>query len=542
MTPDRTAAAIEARRRAAEQKLQQVRDAIASLRRHKAPVTYPAVARAAGVSRTFLYANPEARALTSEAVSKDGRRKAPAPGTGGDQEPSWRERALNAEAALKTAHAEIAAQRRRMAILLGQIRDLEHDLSPEAAQRLATENPRSSSAPASSHKTTGPWRNGWKPPAPTTASLTGASPSSKPSSPSAHQPADRIHLTRPRHRSRGVPATFTSRTCTRRESPGQNLVNSPNGRKSGRGPRLQEPAHRLQHHRRRDRRLDAGVGPGHEDRLPAAAQRSPGGDVRHRHPDRELGHRGVRDAAVPGPTCSRPPGYRCSTPGRPPSARSSRRSSWHPRAATASGSRAGSPGSATSRRCSACGTCSPTSRPRPTCACPSPGWRRGPPTAAARPRPSRSRRRKSWSATSPTSAGGLRRSAPGPSPRRTTTCSRSPETAAAPPWTCAWPACRRPFPARSPRPPAGSARSGTPTATTGTRPRTARRTRCAGRCSWCSATWEPPDRGGTPTASSARCSPPAGFPASPSGSCTRRSPTPTWPACSPRAGPGTSPC
>ena len=79
MTPDRTAAAIEARRRAAEQKLQQVRDAVASLRRHKAPVTYPAVARAAGVSRTFLYANPEARALISEAVSKDGRHKAPAP-------------------------------------------------------------------------------------------------------------------------------------------------------------------------------------------------------------------------------------------------------------------------------------------------------------------------------------------------------------------------------------------------------------------------------------------------------------------------------
>jgi hypothetical protein len=47
MTPDRTAAAIQARRRATEQKLQQVRDAIASLRRHKTPVTYPAVARRA---------------------------------------------------------------------------------------------------------------------------------------------------------------------------------------------------------------------------------------------------------------------------------------------------------------------------------------------------------------------------------------------------------------------------------------------------------------------------------------------------------------
>jgi hypothetical protein len=140
MTPDRTAAAIEARRLAAEQKLQQVRDAVASLRRRKTPVTYPAVARQAGVSRTFLYANPDARALVSDAISRAGGQKAPASGTSGDQEPPWRERALNAEAALKKAHAEIAAQRRRMAILMGQIRDLEHDLSPEAAQRLATEN------------------------------------------------------------------------------------------------------------------------------------------------------------------------------------------------------------------------------------------------------------------------------------------------------------------------------------------------------------------------------------------------------------------
>ena len=116
MTPDRTAAAIQARHRATEQKLQQVRDAVASLRRHKAPVTYPAVARQAGVSRTFLYANPDARTLVNDAISKTGTRH-----TRGsdDQEPSWRERALNAEAALKAAQAEIAAQRRRMAILAG---------------------------------------------------------------------------------------------------------------------------------------------------------------------------------------------------------------------------------------------------------------------------------------------------------------------------------------------------------------------------------------------------------------------------------------
>ena len=140
MTPDRTAAAIAARRRASEQKLQQVRDAVTTLRRRQTPVTYPAVARAAGVSRTFLYANPDARALISDVIGEDARSEPPGPGTGGDPEPAWRERALNAEAAQKTAEAEIAAQRRRMAILLGQIRDLEHDLSPEAAQRLVTEN------------------------------------------------------------------------------------------------------------------------------------------------------------------------------------------------------------------------------------------------------------------------------------------------------------------------------------------------------------------------------------------------------------------
>jgi Family of unknown function (DUF6262) len=137
MTPDRTAAAIQARRHAAQQKLQHVRDAIAAIRRARTPVTYPAVARHAGVSRTFLYANPDARAMVSQAISKSGKQPAQA---GDDQEPSWRERALNAEAALKTAEAEIRAQRRRVAILMGQIRDLEQDLAPQAAQRIATEN------------------------------------------------------------------------------------------------------------------------------------------------------------------------------------------------------------------------------------------------------------------------------------------------------------------------------------------------------------------------------------------------------------------
>jgi hypothetical protein len=141
VTPDRTAAAIEARRRATGRKLQQVRDAITELTRRKMPVTCPAVARRAGVSRTFLYENAEARALISEAASKAAGRRVQAQAEADTQEEaSWRERALNAEAALTTAHAEIRAQRERIAHLMGQIRDTEHEWSQGSAQRIATEN------------------------------------------------------------------------------------------------------------------------------------------------------------------------------------------------------------------------------------------------------------------------------------------------------------------------------------------------------------------------------------------------------------------
>lgn len=141
MTPGRTAAAIQARRLATQHKLQQVRDAIAQSRRTRTTVTYPAIARQAGVSRAFLYANPDAQKLISEAIRKAGGQRAQAPAGGRtDHEPAWRERALNAEAALKTAETEIRAQRHRMAILLGQIRDLEQDFPKDTAQRITTEN------------------------------------------------------------------------------------------------------------------------------------------------------------------------------------------------------------------------------------------------------------------------------------------------------------------------------------------------------------------------------------------------------------------
>ncbi|MER7673579.1 hypothetical protein ABTY61_34665 [Kitasatospora sp. NPDC096128] len=56
------------------------------------------------------------------------------------REATWRERALNAEDALKAAHAEILTQRTRIGELLGQIIDLEAEWTQETIQRITTEN------------------------------------------------------------------------------------------------------------------------------------------------------------------------------------------------------------------------------------------------------------------------------------------------------------------------------------------------------------------------------------------------------------------
>jgi small-conductance mechanosensitive channel len=56
------------------------------------------------------------------------------------REATWRERALNAEDALKAAHAEILTRRTRIGELLGQVRDLEAEWTQEAIKRITTEN------------------------------------------------------------------------------------------------------------------------------------------------------------------------------------------------------------------------------------------------------------------------------------------------------------------------------------------------------------------------------------------------------------------
>src|SRR5258708_20134773 len=74
MTPaepaSQTAAANQARQRRTEEKLRRVADAIRQLQRRKVPVTYPAIAARAGVSRTFLYDNPAAGHLVTAAITR----------------------------------------------------------------------------------------------------------------------------------------------------------------------------------------------------------------------------------------------------------------------------------------------------------------------------------------------------------------------------------------------------------------------------------------------------------------------------------------
>ncbi|MGI5243117.1 DUF6262 family protein [Dactylosporangium sp. CA-139066] len=144
-TPDpaapRTAAANQSRRQSTGDKLERIDTTLRTMRRERTPITYPAVARRAGVSRTFLYQNPDAKSLMAAmiAASGDQRRRAQI-AHDAQVEASWHQRALNAEDALKTAYAEIDSQRERIGILLGQLRDLQAEYTEGTAQRLAEEN------------------------------------------------------------------------------------------------------------------------------------------------------------------------------------------------------------------------------------------------------------------------------------------------------------------------------------------------------------------------------------------------------------------
>ena len=139
--PSQTAAANQARRKRTEDKLRAVADAIQQMQRRRLPVTYPAIASRAGVSRTFLYDNPAARDLISAAITRTAtRRQHDQADRDAHAEASWQQRALNAEQAIKTAHAEIRTQRARISELLGELRDTQREHDHDALQRLTAEN------------------------------------------------------------------------------------------------------------------------------------------------------------------------------------------------------------------------------------------------------------------------------------------------------------------------------------------------------------------------------------------------------------------
>ncbi|MFF4729978.1 hypothetical protein ACFY3M_32545 [Streptomyces mirabilis] len=124
-----------------EAALQRVREAVARLRREKAQAGAAAVARRADVSRTLLYDNAEARAVIAVAMTDAGGCRSEILVEQDDERgATWRERALNAEDALKAAHAEIRTQRTRIGELLGQIRDLDTGWTEEAIQQITAEN------------------------------------------------------------------------------------------------------------------------------------------------------------------------------------------------------------------------------------------------------------------------------------------------------------------------------------------------------------------------------------------------------------------
>jgi chromosome segregation ATPase len=136
--PGRTEAAIQARRNSTEQMLHRVRDTLRQMRRDHIPVQTATVARRAEVSRTFLYQNEHARKLLADAIADHPAAASRRQDT--SQAGPWKDRALNAEDALKAAYAEISKQRDQIGKLLGRIRDLEIDLPADAVERITIEN------------------------------------------------------------------------------------------------------------------------------------------------------------------------------------------------------------------------------------------------------------------------------------------------------------------------------------------------------------------------------------------------------------------
>jgi len=139
--PESIAAAVAARRLQTKSKLDDVGKTIGQLRRERGRLTVRAIAARAAVSVTFLYENPEARALVQSAVTASRSRRDQAAQAEHDQvEATWRERALNAEDQLTRMQREVLAQRARIGELMGQLRDIAEMVPGDTVQQFVVEN------------------------------------------------------------------------------------------------------------------------------------------------------------------------------------------------------------------------------------------------------------------------------------------------------------------------------------------------------------------------------------------------------------------
>ncbi|MFD3762006.1 hypothetical protein [Streptomyces sp. NPDC058622] len=101
--------------------------------RDRADVARPAPVR--------LYEHERAKTLVGQAVLRaSGRRVEDRQAARAAIDAAWKERALNAEEALKSAQAEILAQRRQIGELLGQVRDLSTPWQEQDVVRIMTEH------------------------------------------------------------------------------------------------------------------------------------------------------------------------------------------------------------------------------------------------------------------------------------------------------------------------------------------------------------------------------------------------------------------
>ncbi len=139
----RTAAALDARRKRTEAGLVKIEETLERMVKTRTDITFTAVARHCGVSRTFLYENDRARALVGAAMNKTaGRRTRDRQTEQAAAEAAWKQRALNAEDALKAAHHEIRTQRDHIGDLLGQVRDLQTHWTEQDLIRVVDDNKR----------------------------------------------------------------------------------------------------------------------------------------------------------------------------------------------------------------------------------------------------------------------------------------------------------------------------------------------------------------------------------------------------------------